>query len=112
MSKENGRATDSRLSKLVKVHFIYENQTEETFELDQNKNIKEVCLKFCKNNKINFIKVYFVFNGYTLRESDYGKSLKDFNKPINDNILSILVYNHEHSNDLNDDSCFLKYKKK
>ena len=25
--------------------------------------------------------------------------------------MSILVYNHEHSNDLNDDSCFLKYKK-
>lgn len=76
----------------MEVKFEYNSDIKQTIKCKKSENIKQVCLKFCRDNGLNFKNCLFLLNGASLNENDgdYDKEVAFFAGKAD--ILNILVY--------------------
>ena len=55
-------------NQLIKVKFIYDDQKKNSVNCKPDEKIKEVCLKFTKQNLIDFNKAQFILSGKVLEK--------------------------------------------
>ena len=79
-------------SNVIKVTFTYNGEKKGPYIHNINDKIKEICLKFTEEEKINFDELMFVAEGRSMNEEYYDKPISKIASEDDKTDLNILVY--------------------